>query len=424
MSRGKRDKRGPPLPQACLALLLLLGVAPHPLSAQTDGSQLRSRIAGAVAKEAGYTRGRSVFVGIGINDYKHDVPPWKDLDNAVNDVRRLRAVLTEGYDFHSPDDLILIDGQATLQGIRELVKDRLPEQLEPSDQLVFFYAGHGHTETRVVGTDTVARTGYIVPVGASDNLSGYLEIEALLDDLNLLNVQHVLVILDSCYSGIALEGTIKMRGGEATDRFIGDLQSRRSRVVITSVMGDQLAADGGRDFSDNSLFTGWLIEGLERGVRESSGDVPDVDGDHYVTAQELFQFVQPRVAAAQETRANPQTPNSGPFGIDDSGQLVFVLEVDEFAEAYDQAVQLYKDWDQTGFQPVYERALALEPEGPRSAHLQLLSARMYQKGREQLLAALEALRTYHEAGVEIPIAFGELMSGLAQLQCEGKKCAP
>ncbi len=323
---------------------------------------------------------------------------------------------------HAPDDLLLLDGEATRQAIRKLILDRLPQELEPNDQLVFFYAGHGHTETRVVGTDTVARTGYIVPVGAGESLSSYLEIEALLDALSLLNVQHVLVILDSCYAGIALEGMIKKRSGEAADRFVNDLQSRRSRSVITSVMGDQLAADGGTDFSENSLFTGWLVEALELGVAENSQDAPDLDGDHYITARELFQFVQPRVARSQETRSNPQTPNLGPFGIDDSGQLVFALDVDEFGEAYDEALRLFNEYDKDGFLPVYDRALELEPKGPRTAHLRVLNARMFRKGPEQTLAALEALLFFHEAGEEIPIQFGELMSGLDQLRCEGKKC--
>ena len=241
-----------------------------------------------------FTVGRYVFAGIGIDSYSNP-EVWKELDNAVNDVMRVRETLQEEFSFESPDSWVLTNEQATGPAIRQLVDD-LRLNLQPDDNLIFFYAGHGAEIADVVGGEEVGRTGYIVPVGAKVPVdqapSQYLEIEDLLESLARLPSRHVLVILDSCYSGMALEGNFKTRG-EATQQAT-DLIRRVSRRVLTSAQSDQLAADGGEDFPDNSLVTGWLIEGLRRGAQGGGPDTPspDTDEDGMITVTELYAFVR------------------------------------------------------------------------------------------------------------------------------------
>ena len=286
----------------------------HALAAQETATR-SNEIGRPADKESDVEVGRYVFAGVGIDAYEN-ADLWKELDNAVNDVDHIRATLEDEFGFDSPDEWVLTDEQATRVAIEALVDD-LGQNLGPNDNLVFFYAGHGAELPIEFDGEVVGRTGYLVPVGVKAPLetaeSQYIEIEQLLEDIAKLPARHVLVILDSCYSGMALEGEFKTRGGGMTQQAV-DLMSRRSRRVLTSAQADQLAADGGSNFPENSLFTGWLAEGLRRAASDVEGEpTPDADNDGLITVTELFSFVSGRVGSASESR---QTPDFGAFKFD------------------------------------------------------------------------------------------------------------
>ena len=369
--------------------------------------------------------GRYVFAGIGIDTYQNP-SVWKVLDNAVNDVERMRETLTEEFEFESPDGWVLTDEAATQLAIRQLIDD-LRNNLQPDDNLVFFYAGHGTNVADVVGGEEVGRTGYIVPVEAklpaAEAPSQYIEIEVLLEMLARLPARHVLVILDSCYSGMALEGGFKMRGDdEPATQQARDLISRRSRRVLTSAQADQQAADGGEDFPDNSLFTAWLIEGLTRaseGAPEAPN--PDTDEDGMVTVTELYTFVRGRVGSASESR---QTPDFGAFDLDDRGELVLTLERDPFDGFYAEATASFEEAKFDRFFEIVDEALELESESPRASYLRYLRSRV----DDDLGASLTSLRelaAYAEAGADIPLSRGDLAIELRKVerQCAKSTCA-
>jgi hypothetical protein len=408
-------------------LLLFAGIALAvmlPLSASSQDIATRSNEIGRPAeKDEEVTIGRYVFAGIGIDAYEAE-ELWKPLDNAVNDVDRMRETLSQEFDFESPDEWVLLNEQATANQIRQLIDD-LGRNLQPDDNLVFFYAGHGAERPTIFDGEVVSRTGYLVPVGVKESLeespSQYLEIERLLADLAALPSRHVLVILDSCYSGMALEGEFKTRGGEQTQQ-AQDLLGRRSRRVLTSAQADQLAADGGENFPDNSLFTGWLTEGLRRAARgtEAGESTPDSNDDGMVTVTELFAFVSGFVGAASDSR---QTPDFGAFKFDNRGELVLTREVEPFEAAYNAAVAAYNDGKFDAFFTSVDEALAVQPEGPRPAHLRFLRAEI----DDELLAALMALRqlsNFAEAGESVPMSTGELMVAMrkAERQCQKSEC--
>lgn len=151
----------------------------------------------------------------------------------------------------------------------------------------------------------------------------YVEVEALLEELARLPALHVLVILDSVYAGLSVVGSSLRRRYEGTP-LVADLMGRVSRQLMTSALSDQLAADGGSDFPNNSLFTGWLVEGLRRAADGGGPDAPspDTDQDGLLTVTELYAFVRGRVGSDSGAR---QTPDFGTFELDDRGSFVFRL---------------------------------------------------------------------------------------------------
>jgi caspase domain-containing protein len=411
------------------ALLLSSALMPHLAGAQESrGSTEMGR---PVDKDGEVTVGRYVFAGIGIDQY--DSPEWDVLVNPVNDVNRMEETLRESFNFDSIPEWVLRDGQATQMAIRRLIDD-LGQSLRPEDNLVFFYAGHGAERATMFDGEVVRRTGYIVPVSVKgsvkDNPSQYLAINEILADIAGLPSRHVLVILDSCFSGMALDNTFNKMRGESSQQ-ARDLIGRRSRRVLTSAQADQLAADGGGRFEGNSLFTGWLAEGLRRAAEgtDEGRTNPDSNTDGMVTVTELFNFVSAAVGASS---GSTQTPDFGAFELDDRGELVLMLDTQPFDQAYSSAVEAFHEGKFEAFTASAAEALELEDTGPRPSYLRFIQAQVDEAfgigeaavvaGR--LLAALTELSEYQSAGEAVPLEGGPLMlaMGKARGQCAKLGC--
>lgn len=183
---------------------------------------------------------RSLIVAIGIDRYDK----WPHLRNAVSDARGMLDVFSK-LTFESVVEP-LFDEAATADALRSLVSDELPRKLVESDRLVVFFAGHGHTRIDTLPDGDVAKTGYIIPFDGDSEGSTvrWLRLDSWLSDIARLPVRHILVILDACYSGIALDSIVRWRGANRiASTALRQLSSRRSRRVITSALDDQKALD-------------------------------------------------------------------------------------------------------------------------------------------------------------------------------------
>lgn len=254
--------------------------------------------------------GRLVVAAIGIDQYRY----WPKLGNAVSDAcgvvdlfRRLGSV-----ELRPP----LLDDDATGAAIAELTHDL--DKLGASDSLIVFFAGHGGTRTQRVGERDV-RTGYLIPVDAvNERASSWIELEPWLNQIARLPPRHILVILDACFSGIALSQIARWaRANDAIDTLpFAAANTRQSRMVITSALDDQRALDRG-PLPDHSLFTGCLIKAL-------TGSLPPVgerDGRPVVVGSDLGYQVRRMVETFPELGWR-QTPDLGRFTLDDRGEML------------------------------------------------------------------------------------------------------
>lgn len=391
--------------------LMFPGLGPSHIRAQDRGGVGRRSDASQMASRGG----RYVFAGIGINAYTNPTA-WPVLDNAVNDVDSLRVMLTEEFGFTSPDGWVLRDEDATRQGIMSLVQDQLPEELESTDNVVLFFAGHGYTETR-----RGVETGYIIPRDAKDSRSQWIKIEDLLEEVALLDVDHILVILDSCFGGMALTGWAKSGESDGGQKGSGGT----SRRVLTSAQANEKAADGGVRFPGNSLFTGWLVEGLRQGIADGLG-TPNINADEFLTSRELFLFLEDRVGGAE---GSTQTPAFGRFAVD-QGELALWLDSDPFGQLYRMAVNMYEqndgseEFEVEDFELLVEDALSVQEEGPRPAFLRYRLASSQGKDAEAL-AALRELEELSASGVEIPMLMNDLtiQLGFMERLCGKGRCS-
>ncbi len=265
---------------------------------------------------------KSVAVVIGINAYDHGVPP---LGTAAHDAHRLGQLLA---DSHGYDVRLLLDEQATLHNVRDLLEVTLPAEVGPDDRVLFYFAGHG---VALDGED--GPTGYLLAQDARrGEPESYWHMPVLYDALCALACRHMLVILDSCFSGAFRWSTTRDMVGlpdvihqERYDRFILDpaWQALASASFDQTAL-DQLPAYGSfgirGDEGAHSPFALALFEALE-----GAGDVVPADvGDGVITATELYLYLEERLQPAAIEAGHRQTPRLWPLPKHDKGEYIFL----------------------------------------------------------------------------------------------------
>ena len=223
---------------------------------------------------------------IGNADYQ-DLPK---LHTAVVDAEAVAKILDEEYGFRVK---VLTD--VTREDMIDAF-DILREELGENDNLLVYYAGHGWL-------DEASSRGYWQPVNAQINRrSQWMSNATLTDSLKALKAKHVMVVADSCYSGV-LTRSIKVP--DRTIDYIERMASRRARVVLTSGgLEPVMDSDGGK----HSVFAEQFLKVLKNNTGVLDGT-------------QLFEQVRRPVVLAA-----PQTPQYSDirFSGHDGGDFLFV----------------------------------------------------------------------------------------------------
>jgi tetratricopeptide (TPR) repeat protein len=241
---------------------------------------------------------------IGIDDYEN----WQKLQYAAHDAQGVKDALIQKYNFKPDHVFTLLNGQATRQNILSLLGDKLgdPKLVQREDRVLVFYAGHGATRKLASGREL----GYIIPVdaGLTDYEGSAISMTNFQDISEAIPAKHVLFIMDSCYSGLALT-----RGGSipTSQNYLNEISRREARQMFTAGGADQQVADNGPN--GHSVFTWTLLQGLDGRA--------DLNGDGVITASELAAYVAPAVSALSH-----QTPAFGNMPGTEGGDFIFNLK--------------------------------------------------------------------------------------------------
>jgi WD40 repeat protein len=267
----------------------------------------------------------SLAVVIGINQYSGGVP---ELSTAANDAKAVAALLKQE---HGYEVKLLIDGEASLATINQLLKEEIPSRLKENDRLLLYFAGHGNALSGDDGPE-----GYLYPHDAKlGDINSLLPMAELHAALIGLPCRHFLGLLDCCFAGafrwsstreiLVEQGRVLYQ--ERFDRFIVD----PAWQVITSAASDQTAADtfslsGDRGHvGDNSPFAAALIEAL-KGHADAYPTAANGKpaGDGVITATELYMFLRDSVESSSEVDRKRQTPGIWPLKKHDKGEYIFL----------------------------------------------------------------------------------------------------
>lgn len=224
---------------------------------------------------------------VGINEYSD--PAILNLDNPINDATRLKEILLSNYTFEEKN-VTLLQNPVSEQLIIAL--DELANTIQPNDNLIIFYAGHGWW-------DEAANIGYWLPSDAKQsNKAAWFRNSTLCDYLKEINSRHTLLIADACFGGSIFKTRTPFMDAP---RAINKLYELRSRKAMTSGTLTQVP--------DRSAFTKYLLDRLAENTEK------------YLTSEQLFSSF--RMAVINNSDVVPQYGEIYNVG-DEGGDFVFI----------------------------------------------------------------------------------------------------
>ena len=242
---------------------------------------------------------------VGINDYEH-VP---GLNYAVEDALAIKNMLINVYGFPRTNVRVLTNSEATQSNIkREL--SALVKSAGSNDRVVFYFAGHGETETLgIEGGDM----GFLIPADgdAEDLYFTAIPMDELRRISNWSKAKHMLFLVDACYGGLAAMNTRSLTTN--TPNYIDKITKDISRQIITAGGKNEQVVE--KDEWQHSAFTKNLLSGLE----EKRADYND---DGIITGAEIGMYVQEKVSLDTD---NFQTPKLGRFTTHE-GEIIFITK--------------------------------------------------------------------------------------------------
>jgi hypothetical protein len=230
---------------------------------------------------------------------------WPSLNTPAQDARGVAELLGKKYGFKTK---VLLD--ATRFDILQALND-FRKILTDNDNLLVYYAGHGHWEKQI-------QRGYWVPVDSeTDSDVNWISTVAITDILSAMSARHVLIVADSCYSGALTRSALaRLETGmsnEARDHWLKSMAEKRSRTVLSSGGLQPVLDEGG---GNHSVFAKAFLD-----VLISNAEILD--------GQRLGLEVAARVSYAAANVRVEQDPQYAPirYAGHEAGDFLFVPTV-------------------------------------------------------------------------------------------------
>lgn len=260
-------------------------------------------------------KGTAYIIAVGVNEYAND---QYNLKYAVADARsfgeEMRRRQTQLGGFERVEVVTLLDQDATKSNILAAIKRLSGEvgppslkagpldglkRVEPEDTVIIYFAGHGTAQ---------AQRFYLIPhdLGYTGDRTRLTEqglktmLAHSISDIELegavegLDAGHLLLVIDACNSGQALEAEERRRG-PMNSKGLAQLAYEKGMYILTAAQSFQAALEAAQ------LGHGYLTYALvEEGLKTPVADMAPKDG--VVIAREWLNFATERVPQMQEEK--------------------------------------------------------------------------------------------------------------------------
>jgi WD40 repeat protein/uncharacterized caspase-like protein len=261
-------------------------------------------------------KGTAYIIAVGVNEYANSQYNLKyasaDARSFADEMRRRQTQIGE---FERVEVIQLLDQDATKANILAAISrlsgaavgppslkatplDAL-KRAEPEDTVVIYFAGHGTAQAQrfyLIPHDlgyTGERTK-LTEQGLSTMLTHSISDIELENAVEGLDAGHLLLIIDACNSGQALEAEEKRRG-PMNSKGLAQLAYEKGMYILTAAQSFQAALEAAQ------LGHGYLTYALvEEGLKTPVADSSPKDG--VVIAREWLNFATERVPQMQEEK--------------------------------------------------------------------------------------------------------------------------
>ena len=332
----------------------------------------------------------NLAVLVAINAYGDGIP---SLATPADDARELAELLDRDFGYAVRP---LYEQAATKQGLLDLLRKTLPEELDADSRLIFYFAGHGVARDNA---EMDGPEGFLLTADARRDAGSFLPMRDVYEALMALPCRHLLVILDCCFAG-----SFRWAAGRVLtppqlsiyDERYQYFLNHRAAQVLTSAAHNQRALDtpagqviGTRGQAGvHSPFAAQLLAGLGG----AADQYPPPAGDGVITLAELYAYLQSSIDSLQTPRCWP-LPGHG------AGEFVF--------RSPSRPLQLPKAAELIELDPQRDPYRALEPYD--TAHAGLFF------GRDEVVRQL----AQGVAGSPLTVVLGPSGSGKTSLVAAG-----
>ena len=251
-------------------------------------------------KEIPLYKGSYAFV-VGNGTYTNG---WDPLPGAIRDVKDVaRALKANGFNVVLKTDLTRDEFN------RAFGNFCYKYGTDVNNRILFYYAGHGHTQKMFTGEDLGSLVMVDAPVPEKDPIGFRLSIvnmQTIVTEAKIIKARHVLFMFDSCFSGSVLNLREMV-----VPEIISDSVSLPVRQFIT-------AGRANEPVPDHSIFKQAFLDLLEGRDKE-----PIPDG--YITGEELGLYLKNKVPVYNPAQ-HPQYGKIKDIRLD-KGDFVFILKI-------------------------------------------------------------------------------------------------
>jgi uncharacterized caspase-like protein len=249
---------------------------------------------------------KSYALLIGIGKYQHLNP----LTWSAKDVEKMQAFLqSQGF-----DEIVSVTDERVTADMIQSPQKYFKSKIERDDRFLFYYSGHG-----VSFPDGARTRGYLPLVNeVANSHANSIPMDGLVTWMTGLNAKHLLVVLDSCFSGLAIDG-IELKGPDATvdgPAFARAAGGPARFLLMAGTSGQRSVA--GRSWN-GSLFTDSILRGL------STVDRVDIFNNRIITTRGLYVWLKEAVSGESTKVGQPMTPLFKDLALNGASQGDFVF---------------------------------------------------------------------------------------------------
>ncbi|MDO9529694.1 MAG: caspase family protein [Syntrophales bacterium] len=243
------------------------------------------------AKTKNYKMSDNFALVIGISKYREKIIP--SIKYAGRDAEVTAKYLENLGGIPRSNIKLLTDDTATKSDLVAYSEEWLSRRVKKNSTVYIFYAGHG-------APDPQGKEAYIVPYeGHPDFPSKLYPLNKMYESLNRLPAKNVIVMLDSCFSGVQGRSVTSKGTRPISISIENPVLSGGNITVIAGATGNQMSSD--YDRVEHGLFTYYLLRGMRGEADKNANGVVELG--------ELYDYVRTNVSEKASLELNrDQTP--------------------------------------------------------------------------------------------------------------------